>query len=229
MSTRRMTLLDDAEFIMKRLPGCRVEIMGGIITVTMLPDAAHASVLSHVMGAFFSAGLHEDTADIVQRVGLWLPSGPDDYAIPDLSLVAPDAEDHLVKYNCYAPAAFRMALEVTSNNYQNDLRVKVACYAMAAIPVYVIVDREHQRVQVLTDPMDGEYASNRVYFPGQSAPLPDSIGVSVSLDVAALLKSGKPSTNPPSPTPAAPSAAPTPPPPGSGTPHTAGTGTAPAR
>lgn len=45
-----------------------------------------------------------------------------------------------------------MVLEVTSNNYQNDLRVKVAACAIAEIPVYVIVDRKHQRLHVLSAP-----------------------------------------------------------------------------
>ncbi|GGV03199.1 Uma2 family endonuclease [Streptomyces spectabilis] len=186
-----MTLLDEAEFIMNRLPGCRVEVIGGVITVTMLPDLAHASTLTHLTRTFFAAGLHEGETEVLQRVGLWLPGGPEDYAVPDLSIIDADSDDRVIEYNCYDPAVFRMVLEVTSNTYQNDLRVKVAAYAIAKIPVYVIVDRKHQRLHVLSAPAGGEYANHQVHAPGRMVALPDSIGAKVSLDVTAILTAGK--------------------------------------
>lgn len=46
-------------------------------------------------------------AALAQSVGLWLPDVPEDYAVPDLALVEADAEEHLIEYNCYDPAARR--------------------------------------------------------------------------------------------------------------------------
>jgi Uma2 family endonuclease len=37
---------------------------------------------------------------------------------------------------------------VSSSNFRADLRTKVAAYAEAEIPVYVIVDREHRRLHL---------------------------------------------------------------------------------
>ncbi|MFJ3879864.1 Uma2 family endonuclease [Streptomyces sp. NPDC090077] len=189
---RPPTLLETAAELTERLPGYRVEIIGGQLTVTPPPDAPHALALTELMIPFMSAGLHGPESKIVQGIGLWLPGGPEDYAIPDLAVVDGDVKEHLVEHNCYDPAVFRLVLEVTSSNYNTDLRSKVSAYADAMIPVYVIVNRQHQRLHVLTDPRDGDYAGHRVYASGEVATLPDSIGAKVTLDVEELLVAGRP-------------------------------------
>ncbi|WP_328399231.1 Uma2 family endonuclease [Streptomyces sp. NBC_00390] len=183
-------LLKEADRLMEQLPGHRVEIIGGVITVAPPPDSNHAVVLTNLMIPFLSAGLHGDETNVLQGVGLWLPDG-EDYAIPDLAIVDADADEHLIEFNCYDPAVFRLVLEVTSSNYRNDLRNKVVAYAQAKVPVYVVVDRKHTRVHVLTNPLTNEYDSHEVYAPGQQVTLPDSIGAEVKLDVAELLKAGE--------------------------------------
>ncbi|MGC5412110.1 Uma2 family endonuclease, partial [Streptomyces sp. DT225] len=92
---------------------------------------------------------------------------------------------------------FRLVLEVTSSNYASDLRHKVSAYAEAKIPVYVILDRKHSRVHVLTEPLGSSYDRHEVYAPGQQAPLPASIGAEVCLDVAELIQAGR--AKPPTP------------------------------
>ncbi|MFD4034335.1 Uma2 family endonuclease [Streptomyces sp. NPDC058637] len=77
---------------------------------------------------------------LVQAVGLWLPTGPDDYAIPGLAVVESDFREAHVMKNCYAPHVFRMVLEVTSTNWADDLGPKVEDYAQAGIPVYVVAE-----------------------------------------------------------------------------------------
>jgi Uma2 family endonuclease len=144
------------------------------------------------MVPFIAAGLHGTESMVLQGIGLWLSSGAEDYAIPDLALVDADFQEHLVENSCYDPIAFRLVLEVTSSNYQADLRTKVAAYAGSNVPVYVIVDRKHQRLHVLTDPATGEYANHRVHAPGELVTLPDTLGAKVTLDVAEILKAGQP-------------------------------------
>ncbi|MDT0547010.1 MULTISPECIES: Uma2 family endonuclease [Streptomyces] len=185
------TLLDDAERISALLPGHRVEIIGGQITVTPPADMPHADSLSDLMLPFFAAGVHGEQTRVVQSGGVWLPDGPYDYAIPDLAVVDADYRDHLIRANCYDPAVFRLVLEVTSNNLANDLKAKVAAYAIAKIPVYVIVNRAKERIHVLTDPFANEYNHHRVYAAGERVTLPDSIGAEVTLDVAAILATGR--------------------------------------
>ncbi|WP_156723368.1 Uma2 family endonuclease [Streptomyces apocyni] len=191
-----LTLLEEANKLMEQNPGHRVEIIGGLLLVTPPPDNPHARALTKIMRPFVAAGLDDDDGEteIVQGVGLWLPDGPEDYAVPDFAVVDADIDEHLIENNCYDPATFRLVLEVTSSNYQQDLRAKVAAYAIAKIPVYVILDRKHQRLHVLTDPIANEYDTHRVHAPGELVTLPESIGAKVTLDVTALLKAGQPRT-----------------------------------
>ncbi|MEU9090328.1 Uma2 family endonuclease [Streptomyces sp. NPDC087901] len=184
-------LLKWAGTLTEQVPGHRVEIVGGVITVAPFQDGPHANALTTLMIPFLAAGLHGEESRVLQGIGLWLPSGPEDYAIPDLAIVDADLDEHRLANNCYDPAVFRLVLEVTSSNYSSDLRNKVAAYAEAKIPVYVIVDRRHSRVHVLTEPLAGGYDRHEVYAPGQEAPLPDSIGAEVVLDVAGLIKAGR--------------------------------------
>ncbi|MFC8361777.1 Uma2 family endonuclease [Streptomyces griseorubiginosus] len=185
-------LIAEANRLLDRLPGHRVEVVGGQILVSPPPDGAHAAALTELMVPFLAAGLHGTQSKVLQGVGLWLPSGPEDYAVPDLALVDADFQEHLVENNCYDPIAFRLVLEVTSSNYQTDLRTKVSAYAGAGVPAYVIVDRRHKRLHVLTDPARDEYASHRVHASGELVTLPDFLGAKVTLDVAEILKAGQP-------------------------------------
>lgn len=186
------SLLDSANRLSEQLPpGYRVEIIGGVITVAPPPDGPHARALTKLMRPFIAAGLDDGESVVLQGIGLWLPGGPEDYAIPDLAVVDADFDAHRAENSTYDPAVFRLVLEVTSSNHQNDLRHKVAAYAYAKIPVYVILDRRHGRVHVLTDPVGGAYDRHEVYAPGQSAVLPASIGAEVTLDVAELVAAGR--------------------------------------
>src|ERR1043165_6352895 len=124
-------LLVTANRLAEQNPGHRVEIIGGIITVAPPPDGPHARALTKLMRPFIAAGLDDGETAVLQGIGLWLPGGPEDYAVPDLALVDADFDEHLLKNNSYDPAVFRLVLEVTSSNYAGDLRHKVAAYAEA--------------------------------------------------------------------------------------------------
>ncbi|MEU3931823.1 Uma2 family endonuclease [Streptomyces sp. NPDC029044] len=190
-----VTLTTIADEIMERHPGYRVEIIGGHLLVTPSPDAPHARALTKLMRPFIAAGLDDGETEVLQNVGLWLPTGAEDYAIPDLVVVDADIDDHLVENNAYDPACFRLVLEVTSGNWKDDLKTKVAAYAEAKVPVYVIVDRKHQRLHVLTDPVGSGYENHRPHAPGELVTLPDSVGAKVTLDVAEILQAGRARTS----------------------------------
>jgi len=185
-------LIAEANRLMDRNPGNRVEIIGGLILVSPPPDVPHARALTKLMRPFIAAGVDGVEAEVLQGIGLWLPSGTEDYAIPDLAIVDTDIEEHYVENNCYEPAPFRLVLEVTSSNWKADLQTKVAAYANANVPIYVIVDRKHQRLHVLTEPTRNEYATHRLHAPGELVTLPDSIGAKVTLDVTEILAAGQP-------------------------------------
>jgi hypothetical protein len=123
----------------------------------------------------------------VQGVGLWLPTLPEDFAIPDFSVVDPDFRDAHITKNYYAPNVFRMVVEMTSSNWSDDLGPKVECYAQAGLPVYLIADRKHDEVLLYTDPADGEYSDPLRFKRGQTVPVPESVGVTLELGVDTLL------------------------------------------
>lgn len=190
-----LTLLEAANRLAEQAPGYRVEIIGGQLTATPPADIPHSRVLNKITRPFVAAGLDDGETEVHQGIGLWLPDGPDgpdDFAVPDLVVVDADSDEHLIRSNCYDPVVFRLVLEVTSSNYNTDLRSKVGAYASAMIPVYVIVNRQHQRIHVLTDPQAGAYGSHRIYAPGELATLPDTLGAKVTLDVEELLAAGRP-------------------------------------
>jgi Uma2 family endonuclease len=181
------TPLEAADMISDKLPGYRVEIIGGEIIVTPPADGEHGETLTDITVPLVAAGLHGQASRVIQAIGLWLPDGPWDYAVPDLAVVDADYRDHLVEFNCYQPSVFRLVLEVTSSNHGRDLKMKPAAYATAGVPVYVIVDRRNRRVLLLSDPVDGEYRVHAVRHPGQSFTLPESVGAPVTLSVDSLL------------------------------------------
>ncbi|CAM5565532.1 hypothetical protein SAVIM338S_04727 [Streptomyces avidinii] len=184
------SLLMTANRIMEQLPGHRVEILEGNIIVAPPADGPHARTLTTLMIPFLAAGLRGEKSEVLQGIGLWLPTGPADYAVPDLAVVDADYPEHEAENNCYAPGCFRLVLEVTSSNHSNDLKTKVRSYAQAGIPVYVIVDRKNVRVHLLTGPVGEGYDHHTLYAAGQQLVLPDSIGAKVTLDATTLLEAG---------------------------------------
>ncbi|WP_327675924.1 Uma2 family endonuclease [Kitasatospora sp. NBC_00458] len=185
------SLLEVAELISDQFTGYRVEIIGSQITVTPPPDMQHGRSLTRLMRRLFAAGLDGEETEVFQNVGIWLPDGPSDFAVPDLAILDANSDDHLVEHNCYDPVVFRLVVEVTSSNLGDDLKKKPAAYASAGVPVYVIVDRTNQRVMVLTDPQGGDYRVHAVHHPGQSFTLPESIGAPVTLSVDDVLAAKK--------------------------------------
>ncbi|MEU8471414.1 Uma2 family endonuclease [Streptomyces sp. NPDC029006] len=184
-----------ADEIMERHPGYRVEIIGGHLLVIPSPDAPHARALTELMIPFLAAGLHGAETEVLQSVAIKLPTGAEDYCIPDLVIVDADIDDHFIENNAYDPICFRLVLEVTSSNWRDDLKTKVGAYAEAKVPVYLVVDRKHQRLHVLTEPEGNEYASHRVHAAGETITLPDSIGTGVTLDVEQIIKAGQRKTD----------------------------------
>ncbi|NEA62385.1 Uma2 family endonuclease [Streptomyces sp. SID12488] len=182
-----LTLGEAADQLSRALPGHRVEILQGRLTVTPPPDGSHALSLTWLVEAFGGAGARKAGLRYVQGIGLWLPTAADDYSIPDFSVVDEDFRDALVQKNCYAPNVFRLMVEVTSSNWSDDLGPKVECYAEAGIPVYIVVDRKHDEVLLYQDPVNGKYDVPQRFKRGQDFPVPESVGVTLGLCVDTLL------------------------------------------
>ncbi|MCP3766625.1 Uma2 family endonuclease [Streptomyces sp. MAR25Y5] len=181
------SLADAADHLREELPGHRVEILNGSIVVTPPPDGPHQESLTWLIEEFSRTGARQAGLRYIGGIGLWLPTGPEDYAVPDFSVVDDDYRDALVEKNCYAPHVFRLVLEVTSTNWSNDTAIKVGTYAKAGIPAYLIADRHHDEVLLYTDPKDGKYPDPRRFERGRSVPVPESVGITLDLSVDILL------------------------------------------
>ncbi|MFF4005767.1 Uma2 family endonuclease [Streptomyces sp. NPDC001717] len=181
------TIAEAADRLSRELPGHRVEILQGRLTVTPPADGAHAESLTWLIEECFAAGARQAGLKYLQAIGVWLTSGPNDFAIPDLALVESDYRDAHVERNCFAPHVFRLVVEITSSNWSDDLGTKVDSYAQAGIPVYLIADRRHDEVVLYTDPRSGEYRSRKPFKRGMSVLLPESIGITLELSVDRLL------------------------------------------
>ncbi|WP_327353886.1 Uma2 family endonuclease [Streptomyces sp. NBC_01304] len=187
VTVHETSLTEAADRLWEELPGHRVEILNGSIVATPPPDGSHRNTLSWVTVELHKAGAREAGLRYLQGIGLWLPTGPDDYAVPDFSVVDEDYRDELVEKNCYAPHVFRLVMEVTSSNWGNDLVTKVETYARAGIPAYLVVDRKHDEVLMYSGPHGDEYGTRSCYKRGQAVPVPASVGVTLDLSVDTLL------------------------------------------
>ncbi|MGW6705697.1 Uma2 family endonuclease [Streptomyces sp. NPDC054956] len=187
MTQHRTTIPEAADRLSKDFPRYRVEILQGRLTATPPADGRHARTLTRLTAAFHEAGAEKAGLEPLQGIGIRLPTGEDDYAVPDFSLVEQDLLDHKVTKNRYRPDAFRMILEITSSNWADDTGTKVESYARADVPVYVIADRHHDEVVIHTDPHGASYRLRRTFKRGTTLPLPDYLGVTVELPVDMLL------------------------------------------
>ncbi|MCI3275969.1 Uma2 family endonuclease [Streptomyces cylindrosporus] len=185
--SRRTGVLEAEAWLTRELEGYRGEVLYGRLTATPLADAVHQVILTDVAHAFSGAGAREAGLKCLLGIGLWLPTGSDDFAVPDLSVVEQDFRGKHVQHNCYAPDGFRLVMEVTADNWSDDLGPKAECYAQAGIPAYLIADRKHDEVLLYTDPVDGKYPDPARYKRGQSVPVPESVGVTLDLSVDTLL------------------------------------------
>ncbi|GGN90749.1 membrane protein [Streptomyces albiflavescens] len=181
------SLAEAADRLWEELPGHRVEILNGSIVVTPPPDGPHQETLTWLIEEFLRVKARQAGLRYVQGIGLWLPTGPDDYAVPDFSVVDADYKDALVEKNCYAPHVFRLVLEVTSSNWTNDTATKVDIYARANLPVYLVADRKHDEVLLYQNPADGKYPDAQRFKRGQTVPVPESVGVTLGLSADTLL------------------------------------------
>lgn len=117
--------------------GSKVEIIEGIITVSPAPAYRHNVIAARIQRRLYSV-IPEDW-EVFQTLALAVPSRLG-MLIPDL-VVAPVREH--TESDTHIPAALaELVVEVTSRSNARDDRVgKLAAYATAGIPLYLLVDR----------------------------------------------------------------------------------------
>ncbi|MFD7094594.1 Uma2 family endonuclease [Streptomyces xanthophaeus] len=116
--------------------GCKVEIIKGIVTVAPPPVNHHNYIAVKVQRAVMS--VLPEGWEVYQTLYVAIPSREGLY-IPDL-VVVPD--EVVLEGGTFVPATIaELAVEVTSkSNASNDRVAKLAGYAQAAVPLYLLID-----------------------------------------------------------------------------------------
>lgn len=166
------------------LEGRRIEVMHGKFVIAPLLDADHVIALTELMDLFAHAGAREHGLRVVQGIRLSLAEG--EYAVPDLCVVDGDFRTRKLPDGTHSPGVFQLVVEITSSNWQDDLRIKPDVYATAGVPVYLVGDREHGEARLLWRPEAGEYRSVATYQPGEVCVPPGDFPVEIPVD--ALLR-----------------------------------------
>ncbi len=149
--------------------GFRAELIAGEIIVTPPPDGGHETVIGRI--SWQIGGHCAKTMDFAGGKGLIVPTGR---FIPDGTVTTRGAMASRGSWS--RPESVLMVLEVTSNRPEKDREVKRTGYAAAEIPLYLLVDREPNRITLYSDPQRGDYRGISWVKVGEPLELPDPFG-----------------------------------------------------
>ncbi|KJY35330.1 Uma2 family endonuclease [Streptomyces sp. NRRL S-495] len=153
--------------------GLRIELIEGEIAVTVPPDGDHEDLLSQLMGQVYR---HTETpVQISGNKGLRLPSGglcPKNHVIPDATFAPKELRLFRGAPSWMEPDGVAMVAEVTSSKPDQDRIAKRHCYARAAIPFYLLIDRERSQISLFGTPHRDEYTEVHLAAFGEPLVLP---------------------------------------------------------
>lgn len=156
-----------------------VELINGRIIVTPPAGGDHDEDVTEIDDQIRAH--HPDLRTQGAR-GLVIPAYRTGRAIPD-GTVAPKG-NFRGQPEWADPAGVVMLLEVTSSEPDVDRVEKLKAYAEAAIPIYLLVDRERREVAVHWEPEDGHYTRTARAEFGKPLDLPAPL--SFALDTSGL-------------------------------------------
>jgi len=154
--------------------GYRAQLINGEIVVSSPPDGNHEEIVGLVMEQIVLVSRAD--MDPSGNKGLILGtegSADDQRVIPDLT-IAP-AEHYL--FDDAPPwmhaAGVAMVVEVTSSRPELDRVSKRLGYALAGVPLYLLVDRERGHVTLFSGPLEGDYGRHVTVAFGGKLELPE--------------------------------------------------------
>lgn len=160
--------------------GLRVQIVGGKLVMSPTPRGKHAGVVKRVRRQLEAAALPEGL-DVYEVSSIALPEDPDDYVTPDLIVLPVEWEeddDWLA-----APEDAALAVEVISQSEKSrEIRDKADWYAVARVPVLLVIDPRNGTWALHTRPDKGAYQDVLPGKFGESVRLPEPLDIEVSTD-----------------------------------------------
>ncbi|MET9835609.1 Uma2 family endonuclease [Streptomyces sp. NPDC006385] len=160
--------------------GLRVQIVGGKLVMSPTPRGKHAGVVKRVRRRLESAALPEGL-DVYEVSSIGLPEDPDDYVTPDLIVLPQEWEED---ENWLAdPEDAALAVEVLSPSEKSrEIRDKADWYAVARVPVLLVVDPRKGTWTLHTRPDNGAYRDVLPGKFGESVRLPGPLDIEIATD-----------------------------------------------
>ena len=129
-----------------------IELLGGhIFKMTINPP--HAFVTTELVEAFFSAFV--ENAKIASQTPLRLSDDLDSTELPEPDVMLLERQYYLEHPK---PEHVFLLVEVSDTTLHKDKTLKLPLYARSDIPEVWLVNLIQRRIEVYTEPKDGEYA-----------------------------------------------------------------------
>nr|WP_152627165.1 Uma2 family endonuclease [Streptacidiphilus melanogenes] len=154
--------------------GFRAELIEGRILVSPPPDGDHQDIIELITHQVYRRALVSMQQS--GNTGLKLPGSPKNHVIPDITFAPRELRLFRGAPPWMASDGVAMVVEVTSTRPSDDRTVKRHCYAQAAIPLYLIVDRTEGQVVLYSGPSGDDYLHGTTVAFGESLPLPEPFG-----------------------------------------------------
>ncbi|MEU8797696.1 Uma2 family endonuclease [Spirillospora sp. NPDC048819] len=175
LSQRDHGLLD--KFLALDTPeGLRAELIDRKIVVSPPPGSRHERTIARINRQVM---LHSATAfDFSGNMGLVLPGagGLPEYVIPDGTFAPLDLDVYDNDDSWSVADGIAMVVEVTSSRAEPDRKAKRYGYARAGIPMYLLVDRDEDRVILFSQPDGKDYARTDQAPIGKGLVIPEPFG-----------------------------------------------------
>lgn len=138
--------------------GYRAEFIDGEIIVAPPPDGHHGEIVGLIVEQVFTQSgvrmhFHPDKGLIVPDRG----SSTIARVVPDAAFAPAELRLFHNAPSWMEAAGLAMVLEVTSSRSELDRIAKRHAYASADVPLYLLVDRKHRRVNLFSEPAVDDY------------------------------------------------------------------------
>ncbi|MEV5874010.1 Uma2 family endonuclease [Streptomyces sp. NPDC052101] len=174
---RRGNLREVAEKI-EEATGLRVQIVGGKLVMSPTPRGKHAGVVKRLRRQLEGASL-PDGLGVYEVSSIALPDDPDDYVTPDLIVLPEEWEEDDSWLAASEDAA--LAVEVISSSEKSrDIRDKADWYAVARVPLLLVIDPRNATWALHSGPDNGAYQDVLPGKFGEPVPLPEPLRVDVA-------------------------------------------------
>ncbi|WP_084713711.1 Uma2 family endonuclease [Streptacidiphilus rugosus] len=160
--------------------GFRAELVEGKIVVSPAPDGDHEDYISTILEQVFRDSRVRMSCS--GNKGLQMSSAvvePKNHVLPDITIAPRELRLFRGAPSWMPSKGVAMVVEVTSTRPTDDRIVKRHSYARAWIPLYLVVDREEERVILYSQPDKDDYSVGESIPFGDPVLLPEPFGFSL--------------------------------------------------